>query len=207
LAAGLGLAALFSYLGLSEALGMLLLIGLLAVGAIVLVRLFMGRRASTTPYRYAGTSPMPREALEARPADTGWGAPAGASVEAGRYPPGFNPGPFIEQAKQQFRRLQAAYDRGDRALLDDVTTPEMQAEIARELATRGTHVPTDVVTLDADIVEVVQEGDRYVASVRFHGTLREDGAATPQPFEELWHLVKPVDGSTGWLLAGIQQYA
>jgi predicted lipid-binding transport protein (Tim44 family) len=63
------------------------------------------------------------------------------------------------------------------------------------------------VTLDADIAEVVQEGDRYVASVRFGGTLREDGSATPQPFEELWHLVKPVDGSSGWLLAGIQQYA
>jgi predicted lipid-binding transport protein (Tim44 family) len=42
--------------------------------------------------------------------------------------------------------------------------------------------------------------------VRYHGTLREDGNPA-QPFEEMWHLVKPVDGSTGWLLAGIQQYA
>ena len=46
-----------------------------------------------------------------------------------------------------------------------------------------------------------------MASVRFHGTLREDGNPTAQPFEELWHLVKPVNGSSGWLLAGIQQYA
>jgi predicted lipid-binding transport protein (Tim44 family) len=83
----------------------------------------------------------------------------------------------------------------------------MQAEIAHDLATRGAHVATDVVTLDADVVEVVRDGDNYVASVRFHGTLREDGAPMPQPFEELWHLVKPVDGSSGWLLAGIQQYA
>ena len=134
------------------------------------------------------------------------GSPAGAA--AGQtYPPGFDPAPFVAQAKQQFRRLQAAYDRGDRALLSDVTTPEMQAEITRELAARGAQIPTEVVTLDADVVEVVQEGDRYVASVRFHGTLREDGNAGAQPFEELWHLVKPVDGSSGWLLAGIQQYA
>ena len=58
-------------------------------------------------------------------------------------------------------------------------------------------------TLDADIVEVVREDDGYVASVRFHGTMREDGAADAQAFEEAVGLVKPVDGSSGWLLAGI----
>jgi predicted lipid-binding transport protein (Tim44 family) len=137
----------------------------------------------------------------------GWGSGSGQPDEsAGRYPPGFDPAPFVAQAKQQFRRLQAAYDRGDRGLLADVTTPEMLAELTRELDARRADGPTEVVTLDADIVEVVREGDRYVASVRYRGTLREDGNAA-QPFEEMWHLVKPVDGSSGWLLAGIQQYA
>ena len=210
LAAGLGLAALFSHLGLSEGLGSLLLIGLLVVGAIALLRAFAARRASP-PMQYAGGgTPPARSALEpARPPaiDTSWGAPAGAPAAAATYPPGFDPLPFIAQAKQQFRRLQAAYDRGDRALLGDVTTPQMQAEISRDLADRAPQIPTEIVTLDADVAEVVQEGDRYIASVRFHGTLREDGSTTAQPFEELWHLVKPVDGSTGWLLAGIQQYA
>jgi predicted lipid-binding transport protein (Tim44 family) len=207
LAAGLGLAALLSHLGLSEGLGSLLLIGLLASGAIALVRMIMARRRSEAPYGYAGATPRATLEPAREPViDAGWGSPIEARP-AGHYPPGFDPAPFLAQAKQQFRRLQAAYDRGDRGLLDDVTTPQMQAEIERDLATRGAHVATDVVTLDADLAEVVQEGDRYVASVRFHGTLREDGAASPQPFEELWHLVKPVDGSTGWLLAGIQQYA
>lgn len=210
LAAGLGLAALFSHLGLSEGLGSLLLIGLLVVGAIALLRVFAARRA-TPPMQYAGTGsaspPSAFEPVRSPAIDTSWGAPAGATAAAATYPPGFDPLPFIAQAKQQFRRLQAAYDRGDRALLGDVTTPEMQAEISRDLASRASQVPTEIVTLDADVAEVVEEGDRYVASVRFHGTLREDGSATAQPFEELWHLVKPVDGSSGWLLAGIQQYA
>ena len=210
LAAGLGLAALFSHLGLSEGLGSLLLIGLLVVGAIALLRAFAARRASP-PMQYAGGgTPPARSALEpARPPaiDTSWGAPAGAPAAAATYPPGFDPLPFIAQAKQQVRRLQAAYDRGDRALLGDVTTPQMQAEISRDLADRAPQIPTEIVTLDADVAEVVQEGDRYIASVRFHGTLRDDGSTTAQPFEELWHLVKPADGSTGWLLAGIQQYA
>ena len=209
LAAGLGLAALLSHLGLSPDLGGLLLVVLLVVAAIVLVRAFVARRTpATLPYAPAGAARG--STFEAAPApaiDTTWGKPIEAEVAGGRYPPGFDPLPFIAQAKQQFRRLQAAYDRGDRKLLADVTTPQMHGEIARDLEARGPQIPTDVVTLDADVLEVVQEGDRYVATVRFHGTLREDGSAAAQPFEEMWHLVKPVDGSSGWLLAGIQQYA
>jgi predicted lipid-binding transport protein (Tim44 family) len=211
LAAGLGLAALFSHLGLSEGLASLLLVGLLVVAAIALVRAFAARRTPAAQYAGGGAAaPVARTAFEQRrepSIGSGWGsADAPAANAAVRYPPGFDPAPFLAQAKQQFRRLQAAYDRGDRALLADVTTPEMQAEITRDLEARRAEGPTEVITLDADIVEVVQEGDRYVASVRYHGTLREEGNA-PQPFDEMWHLVKPVDGSTGWLLAGIQQYA
>jgi predicted lipid-binding transport protein (Tim44 family) len=37
--------------------------------------------------------------------------------------------------------------------------------------------------------------------------LREDGELLQNAFDEVWHLTKPVDGSSGWLLAGIQQHA
>jgi predicted lipid-binding transport protein (Tim44 family) len=212
LAAGLGLAALFSHLGLSEGLGGLLLIGLLLVGAIALFRAFAARRSNAASHQYAGAGaglpPGSFDAARETRIEPTWGSPpASASATTGRYPPGFDPGPFVEQAKQQFRRLQSVYDRGDDASLAEVTTPEMHAEIVRDLAARGTHHPTDVAALDAEVVEVVREGDRYVASVRFHGAMREDGSREAQPFEEVWHLVKPVDGSSGWLLAGIQQYA
>ena len=207
IAAGLGLAALFSHLGFSEGFGSLLLLGLLVVAAIAVVRAFAARRTSM-PLQYAGGSPRTApEPPRAPVIGSTWGSPVAETANAGKYPPGFDPLPFVAQAKQQFRRLQAAYDRGDRSLLADVTTPEMHAEIARDLDARGSQAPTEVVTLDADVLEVVQEGHRYVATVRFSGTLREDGNAAPQPFEEMWHLVKPVDGSSGWLLAGIQQYA
>ena len=208
LAAGLGLAALFSHLGLSAELGSLLLIGLLAVGAIMLFRAFAARSARNAGPQYATAgagSRTPSETAREPAFGTQWGTQDGTTTTGNRFPPGFDPAPFVEQAKQQFRRLQSAYDRGDRALLADVTTPAMHAEIVRELATRGAHQPTDVAMLDAEVLEVVREDDQYVASVRFHGALREDGAPDPHPFEELWHLVKPVNGSSGWLLAGIQQ--
>jgi predicted lipid-binding transport protein (Tim44 family) len=204
LAAGLGLAALLSHLGLPEGLGSLLLIGVLAFAATALVRAFAARR--TPAAQYAGGAARGSFETRREPSiASGWGT-GNAPPASGPYPPGFDPAPFLAQAKQQFRRLQAAYDRGDRALLADVTTPDMQAELMRDLDARRNVAPTEVVTLDADIVEVVQEGDRYVATVRYYGTMREDGNPA-QPFEELWHLVKPVDGSAGWLLAGIQQYA
>ncbi|MGE5090269.1 MAG: Tim44 domain-containing protein, partial [Candidatus Levyibacteriota bacterium] len=193
-------------------LGSLLLIALLAVGAFALLRAFAARRpAAAAAYPHAGAGGATAARSDATPSTAAtippaWGA-GGAGAAGKRYPAGFDPGPFVAQAREQFRRLQAAYDRGDAALLADVTTPEMLAQLEAELATRGTQAPTDVVTLDAEVLEVEREGAQYVASVRFHGSLREDGAATPQAFEEVWNLVKPVDGSSGWLLAGIQQYA
>src|SRR5438874_4473011 len=48
IAAGLGLAALMSHLGLSDAFGSFLLIGLLAIGAIWLVRRFLLPRSTST---------------------------------------------------------------------------------------------------------------------------------------------------------------
>jgi predicted lipid-binding transport protein (Tim44 family) len=62
-----------------------------------------------------------------------------------------------------------------------------------------------VVRLEAQILEVTTEGSKYWMSVHFTGLLREDGTVLPKDFDEIWNLVKPVDGATGWLLAGIQQ--
>ncbi len=59
--------------------------------------------------------------------------------------------------------------------------------------------------MNADVVEVVTEGNMHWASVRYSGKLREDGTVMPSAFNEMWNLRKPVDGSSGWLLAGIQQ--
>jgi predicted lipid-binding transport protein (Tim44 family) len=121
------------------------------------------------------------------------------------FPPGFEPEPFVQQAKLNFARLQAAYDQADTSTLREVMTPEMFAEVGNDLAARATHHPTEIVTLAAEILEVTTENEFHWASVRFTGLLREDGAETAQPFDEAWNLKKPVTGETGWLLAGIQQ--
>jgi predicted lipid-binding transport protein (Tim44 family) len=62
-----------------------------------------------------------------------------------------------------------------------------------------------VVTLNATLLELVTEGGLHWASVRFSGSIREQAGTPAGPFEEIWNLQKPADGSSGWLLAGIQQ--
>ena len=208
LAAGLGLAALLSHLGLSEAFASFLLLGLLVVGGIVLIRLLLARRSAPAP-QYAG-NPAERNRVEpqlARNAASFEPVVAGARSEpsASRFPPGFDAAAFADQAKQQFRKLQAAYDSADRKALADVMTPDMFAEVASDLAKRTSHVATVVDQLEAEVIDVATEGKQHWMSVRFTGTLREDGAILGKPFEETWNLVKPVDGSSGWMLAGIQQ--
>jgi predicted lipid-binding transport protein (Tim44 family) len=221
IAAGLGIAALMSHLGLSEAFGNFLLIALFAVAAIVIFRLLF-RRSPPQPQgqgmQYAGAG------LDAGGGQTLAGSNTSAPMFGGRgagdaiadaeahgapsvkpFPPGFEPEPFVQQAKLNFARLQAAYDQADTSTLREVMTPEMFAEVGNDLAARATHHPTEIVTLAAEILEVTTENEFHWASVRFTGLLREDGAETAQPFDEAWNLKKPVTGETGWLLAGIQQ--
>ena len=228
LAAGIGLAALLSHFGMGEGFASILMLALLVFGGLFLIRMFMARRAapsaSTAPMQYAGAGvtqgptlsgtdlATPRTTADApdrfEPAFGGSSASISAAEPAtGRFPPGFDEAAFVQQATLQFRRLQAAYDAGDRKALADVLTPEMYAEIDREIAERGAHTPTDVASIDAKVLEVTTEAAQHWASVHFTGTLREDGAMLPKPFDEVWNLVKPVDGKSGWLLAGIRQLA
>ncbi|MGA9396025.1 MAG: Tim44 domain-containing protein, partial [Azonexus sp.] len=64
---------------------------------------------------------------------------------------------------------------------------------------------TDVVTVNGEVLDVAEEANRYVVSVRFTGLIREEFNAAAEPFDEVWHMVKPRDGSRGWTLAGIEQ--
>jgi predicted lipid-binding transport protein (Tim44 family) len=221
LAAGLGLAALMSHFGMSEGFGSLLLIGLMVVAAIFLLRRFLGRRQTAAPMQYAGASPGKELPVtyEAQPLPAWRGAEKTEALTAAEpaapafgvvrkpLPEGFDAEGFAKEAKRQYVEIQRSYDNADRAALSSVMTSEMNAEIGREIDERGTHHPTEIVSLDAEVLELTTEGDKYWASVRFSGLLREDGEPLPKSVDEIWNLTKPVNGRSGWLLAGISQLA
>jgi predicted lipid-binding transport protein (Tim44 family) len=158
------------------------------------------------PMQYAGVGADPR--VEQQPIPQPYSAaPAASPVQpaANYFPTGFDAEAFARQAKQNFMRLQEANDRGELSALRDMMTPGLFKEIEAQVRERGGAAQkTEVVTLDSKVIEVVTEGDQYVASVRFTGMIKED-AGQPEHFSEVWHLQKPVNGSSGWLMAGIQQ--
>ena len=123
-------------------------------------------------------------------------------------PAGFDTTGFERIAKMIFIRMQAANDAADLNDLRNFTTPEMFAAVKLDLQERGASPnQTDVVKIDAQVLESVEEASRQIVSVRFHGLIREEIGGVAQPFDEVWHLVKPTDGSREWAIAGIQQTA
>ncbi|MDP1651667.1 MAG: TIM44-like domain-containing protein [Rhodocyclaceae bacterium] len=220
LAAGLGIAALLSHFGMGEGVANFLMIALLVFAAIFLVRFLMRRFQTQGQPQLAGAgagSPGRVEPMHFEAANPGAGGTTPAKVgaggtalesAAGSIPAGFDVEGFLRQAKLNFLRLQAANDRGDMDDVKSFTSPELFAEVQMQYEERGRAAQqTDVVQLDADLLEVVTEGTLHIASVRFHGQLSEESGAAPAPFNEVWHLVKPIDGSRGWMIAGIQQIA
>lgn len=204
LALGAGLASLFMNNGLAGALGGILMIMLIVAAAIFVMRLLRSKTQSR-PLQYAGAgAPGAQSDLSTR---FGGGAAATApAVAANRYPPGFDAEQFVRHAKLNFTRLQMCNDQRDLSTMCDFMTPELYAEIAAQVNAAGdAPQKTDVVTLNAEVLEVVTEGGAYVASVRFSGMIREQADAAAEPFSEVWHLEKPLNGRTGWLICGIQQ--
>ena len=204
LAAGLGLGWLLSQGGFGGMMAAALM-GMLAIMAVfALVRLFMRTRTAPRPMQYASMAhePVISENPVIEPAAAVQGAPA--QVSASTIPADFDSTGFLRQAKLNFIRLQEANDRGDINALREVTTDAMYDAILADLRPHRPAQHTDVVNLNANLLEVATEGDNHWASVRFYGTIREDDGGGA-PFEEVWHLQKPASGRAGWLLAGIQQ--
>jgi len=208
LAAGLGLAALASHFGFGEGLANIMMIGLLIMGAVMLFGFLMRKKAAAQPGMqyananagYGGNAPRQPDFIPASAA-----APAANTGSSGHIPADFDVEGFVRNAKLNFIRLQAANDAGNLEDIREFTSPEMFAEIKLEMGERGNaKQETDVVQLNAEVLDVAEEATRYVVSVRFTGLIREEKNAAPEAFDEMWHLTKARSGG-GWILAGIQQ--
>ncbi|HEX2518104.1 MAG TPA: TIM44-like domain-containing protein [Castellaniella sp.] len=222
IAAGLGIAALLSSLGLSgaflEFLSSALLIGLVVFAVMYLVRRLRGTQrplaaagpsSGANSYResasaggggfagssapVASTGPAPIiEAVPSAPQDPSWFIPEGFDVPT-----------FLAQAKQQFIRVQSLWDQGQRDSLRELMTDDLLAEITPRLPQPGEHNQTEVLLLNAELLGIETVAGGHLASVRYSGMVRETAGTDAIRVEEVWNLYKSQD--SGWLLAGIQQ--
>jgi predicted lipid-binding transport protein (Tim44 family) len=222
IAAGLGIAALMSHLGLGAAMGNILTTVLLVLVAFFVVRWLLRRFAPSAArqgLQYAGAGAGAGSGAGATPAanETATWRSAGSSVEpsftpppvqavGSSLPPGVDTAALERAAKMIFIRMQAANDAGDLNDLRQFSTPEMFAAFRLDLQDRqSAKQRTDVVQLDAQVLEWAEEAGQQIVSVRFHGLIREEADGTAAPFDEVWHLVRPTDGSREWAIAGIAQ--
>jgi predicted lipid-binding transport protein (Tim44 family) len=204
IAAGLGLAALMSHFGMGGDMAGFVLAILAVVVVFALLRRFTAPREQR-PAMATGPADWQQQARFDTQQAYNNCAPVTA---AANIPADFDVDAFTRQAKVNFIRLQASNDAGNLDDIREFTSPEMFAEIKLDVdERRGAEQKTDVINLDAQVLEVAEEAGRYVTSVRFHGLLREAANSTPASFDEVWHLSKPRDGSRGWVLSGIQQVA
>jgi len=244
LAAGLGLAWLASSLGMSEAMGQVLLFALLAMALMAALSWFMRRKnpvaqQAASPFAFqtanaGGAKPTPVPAsyrpenvgndASARPwernsaafdssaASAATGSMIGSGLSGSQtwgIPDGFDSVGFLTAAKANFVSLQAAWDKSDmpalRVMMTDTMLKEIQAQLAeREAHTGGPANQTEVVMIEAHLLGIEDLGDEYMASVEFTGMIREEPSAGPSPFREVWNMIKPKSGRSGWLVAGVQ---
>ncbi len=155
----------------------------------------VGNDASARPWEQQAAD----EAAESQP----------RAVAARGLPAGFDAEAFLESSKSHFVQLQAAWDRGDIPALRVMMTAEMLDQVQPQLAERERQSvaggnQSEVVKLDAKLLGVEELADDYLASVEFSGLIRDEPAAGPNPFRELWSITRPRNGGESWLVAGVQ---
>lgn len=229
-AAALGFMALANMLGLGEGFAQMLMILTLILLAVLAFRFFAARKSGASAASAGAPAAQPTQptqdadfgqsrseaAVKEQPAfnpaqavrpgsamDQFSDEPAAASESTYGAPADFNQEEFLNMSTAYFKMLQKAWDSGDMDDLSNYTTDDLFIELThkrREI--KGANL-TEIVNLNASLAGFETTPTEYVASVLFTGSLKENGE--PTEIKEIWNLVKPKEGKTGWLLAGIQQ--
>jgi predicted lipid-binding transport protein (Tim44 family) len=211
LAAGAGLMALMSNMGIGAGVGEMLS-SLLMYGALALLALFVYRRflAKKPPVLNANT-PYSNQSVSnnayTAPNNTAYASNTAAvdnSYASNNHPAVPDITAFVNNAKSQYLALQVAWDAGDLSKLRTMTTDNLFMELAQQVANRkGAPNHTEIMNLHCELLDVRDEQNDTIATLRFTGTAREDNQPT-SGLEDIWMLTKPASSSHGWLLAGVE---
>lgn len=217
LLAGTLLGSLLSGHGFAGGGGFMDLI-LLAVLAFIGWKLFTRFRNRTAQPAGAGagfsnpmsdSQPMARSDMSS---PSGWGALGGQSVQSPPsadprvdIPADFDVEDFLKGARMAYNRMQASWDKRDLTDIAQFATPPVLKELEAQAAEDPHPSRTEIMTVNAKLIGVEDEGDTRRAQVYFDVLMREDPSApAPENVREVWHFVR--HGQNGsWKLDGIQQ--
>lgn len=208
--AGLAIGGLLATLFMGHGLGSGLLLWLL----IAVVGFFIFRFIRNILHPSANSPPSPHSAANnanfQSPPSGAFSSPSSSAgpmseSEAAQTIPGFDSVSFLRQAKSLFIRLQAAYDAKNLGDIREFTTPEIFAEIQLQIQERSDQInQTEVISIDAQLMDLSGDPRNAIASVAFSGMIREEAGAQPIQIHEIWHFQRNIFNQK-WMLAGIQQ--
>ncbi len=132
--------------------------------------------------------------------------PNDAEFDSSSLPSNFDEQGFLDGAKEAFNRLQAAWDQKDLVYIRGLTTDHVFAEIQNQIKASSESNQTNVLKINAELLEVREVGEQIEAVVLFDTVLRENMTEQAQQVKEIWHFIKPINSfQTTWFLDGIQQ--
>lgn len=192
--------------------------------AYLLYRVFAARGQAMSPRpAYARTRPGDSQSVAPRPVlpdntaartaldSREWfqadaSAPSTSQQDAAARPADFDEQSFLDGARHAYRDLQNAWDARDFARLRALSTAAMFEELKTRSAGLSADNRTEVLKLDAELLDVREVGDDVEAVVLFDAILREDMHSRAQQVREVWHFTRPArSGAPTWFLDGIQQ--
>lgn len=137
-----------------------------------------------------------------------WGGlSGGAAAQGPQIPAGFDTEEFLQGAKLAYNRLQASWDKRDLNDIAQFATPAVMEALREQLAQEPEPSRTEIILVNAQLLEVTEDGADERAQVYFDVLLREDPQQqTPSNAREIWHFVRARTNGT-WKLDGIQQVA
>lgn len=193
------LASLFMGNGLGSGI-----ISWLILGSLIFFLVSFLRKRMQPGFQSATNQTFRANSFNNRPAESFVNNFGSGAANDSAYPAGFDEQGFLREAKVKFIRLQVAYDQNNLQDLNEFTAPEVFAEIKMQLDERGDEPnKTEVVNVEAQLLDVSRQADSLMASVHFTGLIKENNDPVIK-LDEIWHF-RQFFNNPNWVVGGIQQ--
>ena len=116
----------------------------------------------------------------------------------------FNTEEFLAGAKKLYVRMQESWDLRDIDDIKQFTSPTMHKDIEEQFKEDPNPSKTQIILINASVLEVKQEGDYEQVAVLFDVLLKEAENTENEQVKEIWNFSRNKAKEGTWILDGIQ---
>lgn len=116
----------------------------------------------------------------------------------------FNTEEFLAGAKQLYVRMQESWDLRDIDDIKQFTSPVMHKDIEEQFKEDPNPSKTQIILINANVLEVKQEGDYEQVAVLFDVLMKEAENQDNEQVKEIWNFSRNKAKNGTWILDGIQ---